>query len=168
MTDRITYDPQAGKPFLHPGRQAEISYHGQVMGYLGEVHPEVLDNYSIGDRAYVAVLDMPKVVECASFDRKYTGIARFPAVTRDISMVMDKNIMVGQVEAVIEKKGGKLLESYHLFDLYEGSQIAEGKKSVAYSITFRAQDRTLEDKDVNEIMEKILGELKSMGIELRG
>ena len=111
---------------------------------------------------------MPKVVECASFDRKYTGIARFPAVTRDISMVMDKNIMVGQVEAVIEKKGGKLLESYHLFDLYEGSQIAEGKKSVAYSITFRAQDRTLEDKDVNEIMEKILGELKSMGIELRG
>ena len=168
MTDRITYDPQAGKSFLHPGRQAEISYHGQVMGYLGEVHPEVLDNYSIGDRAYVAVLDMPKVVECASFDRKYTGIARFPAVTRDISMVMDKNIMVGQVEAVIEKKGGKLLESYHLFDLYEGSQIAEGKKSVAYSITFRAQDRTLEDKDVNEIMEKILGELKSMGIELRG
>ena len=168
MTDRITYDPQAGKPFLHPGRQAEISYHGQVMGYLGEVHPEVLDNYSIGDRAYVAVLDMPKVVECASFDRKYTGIARFPAVTRDISMVMEKNIMVGQVEAVIEKKGGKLLESYHLFDLYEGSQIAEGKKSVAYSITFRAQDRTLEDKDVNEIMEKILGELKSMGIELRG
>ena len=168
MTDRITYDPQAGKPFLHPGRQAEISYHGQVMGYLGEVHPEVLDNYSIGDRAYVAVLDMPKVVECASFDRKYTGIARFPAVTRDISMVMDKNIMVGQVEAVIEKKGGKLLESYHLFDLYEGSQIAEGTKSVAYSMTFRAQDRTLEDKDVNEIMEKILGELKSMGIELRG
>jgi phenylalanyl-tRNA synthetase beta chain len=168
MTKRIAYNPEAGKSFLHPGRQAEISYRGTIMGYLGEVHPEVLDNYDIGDRAYVAVLDMPEVVKLASFDRKYTGVAKFPAVTRDISMVMDKTIMVGEVESVIEKKGGKLLESYHLFDLYEGAQIAEGCKSVAYSITFRAKDRTLEDKDVNEIMEKILAELKEMGIELRG
>ena len=168
MTKRITYDPKAGKPFLHPGRQAEISYRGTVMGYLGEVHPEVLDNYDIGERAYVAVLDMPQVVKFASFDRKYTGVARFPAVTRDISMVMDKKIMVGEVESAIETRGGKLLESYHLFDLYEGAQIAEGCKSVAYSITFRAKDRTLEDKDVNEVMEKILAELKEMGIELRG
>ena len=168
MTKRIAYNPEAGKSFLHPGRQAEISYRGTIMGYLGEVHPEVLDNYDIGDRAYVAVLDMPEVVKLASFDRKYTGVAKFPAVTRDISMVMDKTIMVGEVESVIEKKGGKLLESYHLFDLYEGAQIAEGCKSVAYSITFRAKDRTLADKDVNEIMEKILAELKEMGIELRG
>ena len=168
MTKRIAYNPEAGKSFLHPGRQAEISYRGTIMGYLGEVHPEVLDNYDIGDRAYVAVLDMPEVVKLASFDRKYTGVAKFPAVTRDISMVMDKTIMVGEVESVIEKKGGKLLESYHLFDLYEGAQIAEGCKSVAYSITFRAKDRTLEDKDVNEIMEKILAELKEMRIELRG
>ena len=82
-------------------------------------------------------------------------------------MVMDKSILVGQVEEIIEKRGGKLLESYHLFDLYEGSQIAEGCKSVAYSITFRAADRTLEDKDVSAIMEKILKDLKEMGIELR-
>ncbi|QNM06095.1 phenylalanine--tRNA ligase subunit beta [Qiania dongpingensis] len=168
MRDKITYSPEAGKPFLHPGRQAVISYHQKVMGYLGEIHPEVLDNYDIGDRAYVAVLDMPVVTECASFDRKYEGIAKFPAVTRDISMVMDKDILVGQVEEAIERKGGRLLETYHMFDLYEGSQIAEGYKSVAYSITFRAKDRTLEDKDVNEIMEKILKELKGMGIELRG
>ena len=167
MTEKITYDPKAGKPFLHPGRQASIHYAGRCMGYLGEVHPDVLDNYNIGDRAYVAVLDMPEVTACASFDRKYTGIAKFPAVTRDISMVMDKSILVGQVEEIIEKRGGKLLESYHLFDLYEGSQIAEGCKSVAYSITFRAADRTLEDKDVSAIMEKILKDLKEMGIELR-
>ena len=167
MTEKITYDPKAGKPFLHPGRQAAIHYAGRCMGYLGEVHPDVLDNYNIGDRAYVAVLDMPEVTACASFDRKYTGIAKFPAVTRDISMVMDKSILVGQVEEIIEKRGGKLLESYHLFDLYEGSQIAEGCKSVAYSITFRAADRTLEDKDVSAIMEKILKDLKEMGIELR-
>ena len=167
MTEKITYDPKAGKPFLHPGRQAAIHYAGRCMGYLGEVHPDVLDNYNIGDRAYVAVLDMPEVTACASFERKYTGIAKFPAVTRDISMVMDKSILVGQVEEIIEKRGGKLLESYHLFDLYEGSQIAEGCKSVAYSITFRAADRTLEDKDVSAIMEKILKDLKEMGIELR-
>ena len=167
MTEKITYDPKAGKPFLHPGRQAAIHYAGRCMGYLGEVHPDVLDNYNIGDRAYVAVLDMPEVTACASFERKYTGIAKFPAVTRDISMVMDKRILVGQVEEIIEKRGGKLLESYHLFDLYEGSQIAEGCKSVAYSITFRAADRTLEDKDVSAIMEKILKDLKEMGIELR-
>lgn len=167
MTEKITYDPKAGKPFLHPGRQAVIHYAGRCMGYLGEVHPDVLDNYNIGDRAYVAVLDMPEVTACASFERKYTGIAKFPAVTRDISMVMDKSILVGQVEEIIEKRGGKLLESYHLFDLYEGSQIVEGCKSVAYSITFRAADRTLEDKDVSAIMEKILKDLKEMGIELR-
>ncbi len=167
MTEKITYDPKAGKPFLHPGRQAAIHYAGRCVGYLGEVHPDVLDNYNIGDRAYVAVLDMPEVTACASFERKYTGIAKFPAVTRDISMVMDKSILVGQVEEIIEKRGGKLLESYHLFDLYEGSQIAEGCKSVAYSITFRAADRTLEDKDVSAIMEKILKDLKEMGIELR-
>ena len=167
MTEKITYDPKAGKPFPHPGRQAAIHYAGRCMGYLGEVHPDVLDNYNIGDRAYVAVLDMPEVTACASFERKYTGIAKFPAVTRDISMVMDKSILVGQVEEIIEKRGGKLLESYHLFDLYEGSQIAEGCKSVAYSITFRAADRTLEDKDVSAIMEKILKDLKEMGIELR-
>ncbi len=167
MREKTHYDPQAGKPFLHPGRQAQILYGGRVMGYMGEVHPEVLETYGIGDRAYVAVLDMPELVKAASFDRKYTGIARFPAVTRDISMVMDKGLMAGQIEDVIEKNGGELLESYHLFDLYEGAQIAAGCKSMAYSITFRAKDRTLEDKDVNAVMDRILSELKNMGIELR-
>ena len=167
MHKKETYDPNAGKTFLHPGRQANIVYDGTVIGYLGEVHPDVADNYNIGTRAYVAVLDMPEVVARATFDRKYSGIAKFPAVTRDISMVMPKSIMVGQVEEVIEKMGGKYLESYALFDLYEGAQIKQGHKSVAYSITFRAQDRTLEDTDVTTAMDKIVKELESMGIELR-
>ena len=162
-----TYDPAAGKPFLHPGRQANMIYDGEVIGYLGEVHPQVCDNYDIGTRVYVAVVDMPKVVARASFDRKYEGIAKYPSVTRDISMVMKKDIFVGQIEAVIQSCGGKILESFHLFDIYEGSQIKEGYKSVAYSITFRAKDRTLEDKDVNAVMEKILARLEAMGIELR-
>ncbi len=167
LHEKETYEPNAGKNFLHPGRQANIIYDGTVIGYLGEVHPDVADNYNIGTRAYVAVLDMPEIVERATFDRKYTGIAKFPAVTRDISMVMPKSIMVGQVEEVIEKRGGKLLESYNLFDLYEGAQIKAGFKSVAYSIVFRAKDRTLEEADVSAAMEKILTELEGMGIELR-
>ena len=162
-----TYDPKAGKPFLHPGRQANIIYDGTVVGYLGEVHPEVADNYGIGGRAYVAVIDMPEIVSHATFDRKYKGIAKFPAVTRDISMVVPKEILAGQIEEMIEQRGGSILESYRLFDLYEGSQIKEGYKSIAYSVVFRAKDRTLEEADVSKAMKKILNGLESMGIELR-
>ncbi|WP_455714056.1 phenylalanine--tRNA ligase subunit beta [Anaerosporobacter sp.] len=162
-----TYDPNAGKTFLHPGRQANIIYDGVVIGYLGEVHPDVLDNYDIGEKAYVAVLDMPEVEARAGFAVKYEGIAKYPAVTRDISMVMEKSILAGDVEAIIRKNGGKILESVTLFDIYEGAQIKEGYKSMAYSISFRAKDRTLEDKDVNEIMTKILNGLSKIGIELR-
>ena len=162
-----TYDPNAGKTFLHPGRQANIIYDGIVVGYLGEVHPDVADIYGIGERAYIAVIDMPEIVARATFDRKYEGIAKFPAVNRDLSMVVPKNIMVGQIEEVIEKNGGAHLESYSLFDLYEGAQIKPGFKSVAYSITFRAKDRTLEESDISKAMDKILAGLEAMGIELR-
>lgn len=161
------YDPKAGKTFLHPGRQADIIYDGVNIGYLGEVHPEVADNYKIGDRAYVAVIDMPSMIPFTSFDRKYTGIAKYPAVTRDISMVVPKNILVGQIEEVIEQRGGKILESYELFDIYEGAQILAGFKSVAYSITFRAADHTLEEQEVSGVMKKILNGLQALGIELR-
>lgn len=167
MKDLVTYEPKAGKSFLHPGRQANIIYDNVVIGYLGEVHPEVLDNYEIGEKAYIGVLDMPEIVSRATFDTKYQGIAKYPAVTRDISMVMKKEILAGDVEAVIRKMGGSLLESYHLFDIYEGNQIVEGHKSMAYSIRFRAKDRTLEEKDVTEVMNKILKGLSGLGIELR-
>lgn len=167
MNARPEYDPEAGKAFLHPGRQAEILYKDTVIGYLGEVHPDVADTYGLGERTYIAVLDLPEILPFASFDRKYEGIAKFPAVTRDISMVMPKTVLVGEVEKIIEKRGGKLLEKYNLFDIYEGAQIKEGFKSVAYTISFRAKDRTLEDKDIQPIMEKILEDLSGMGIELR-
>lgn len=167
MNVRPEYDPEAGKAFLHPGRQAKILYKDTVIGYLGEVHPDVADTYGMGERTYIAVLDLPEILPFASFDRKYEGIAKFPAVTRDISMVMPKTVLVGEVEKIIEKRGGKLLEKYNLFDIYEGAQIKEGFKSVAYTISFRAKDRTLEDKDIQPIMEKILEDLSGMGIELR-
>ncbi len=167
MTKKPEYNPDNKKPFLHPGRQADIIYNGEVIGYLGEVHPEVLDNYNIGDKAYIAVIDILKVTENATFDRKYEGIAKYPAVTRDLSMVMRKDILVGDIEKVFEKRGGSLLESMTLFDVYEGAQIKIGYKSVAYSLAFRAKDRTLEEKDIAPIMEKILADLGDMGIELR-
>ncbi|SCG88055.1 Phenylalanine--tRNA ligase beta subunit [uncultured Clostridium sp.] len=164
---KLSYDPKAGKTFLHPGRQANIIYHGEVMGYLGEIHPQVADNYGIGDKAYVAVLDMPVVVKYADFDRKFTGIARFPAVTRDLSMVVPHEILAGDIEDMIIQRGGKILESYQLFDVYEGSQIKAGYKSMAYSVVFRAKDKTLEENEINTAMKKILNGLSSMGIELR-
>lgn len=167
MRKKLSYDPNAGKPFLHPGRQALIQYKNTQIGYLGEMHPEVTDNYDIDTRVYVAVLDMPAILPFASFDRKYEGIAKYPAVSRDISMVVPKNILVGDIEKVIEQRGGKILEDYQLFDIYEGSQIKSGYKSVAYSITFRAKDRTLEENDVAGTMKKILNGLEGLGIELR-
>ncbi len=167
MHKKETYDPKSGKPFLHPGRQAALFYDGTKIGYMGEVHPLVLNAYGIGERAYVAVLDMPSIVEKATFDRKYEGIARFPAVMRDISMVVPKEVMVGQIEEIISVRGGKILESYELFDVYEGEQIQEGCKSVAYSIVFRAKDKTLEEAEITAAMKKILNGLKSLGAELR-
>ena len=164
----FTYNPKGGYPFLHPGRQAAIQNGEDVIGYIGQLHPEVVDNYNMKGEVYVAVVDLPKLTALASFDRKYEGIAKFPASTRDLSMVMSKDIFVGQVEEVIKKYGGNLLENYELFDVYEGEQVGRGKKSVAYTMTFRAKDRNLEAGEVNAITDKIIAGLQKMGIELRG
>ena len=115
----------------------------------------------------MAVIDMPYITEMSSFDRKYTGIAKFPAVSRDISMVCPKHILAGDIEKIIESRGGNYLEDYRLFDIYEGNQIKIGFKSIAYKITFRAPDRTLDDEAVNEQMRRIVKALEEKGIELR-
>ncbi len=167
MKEKPQYRPDGGYPFLHPGRQADIYYKKKKLGYLGEVHPLVAQSYGIGEKAYLAVLDIPTLLPLASFDHKYTGIAKYPATMRDISMVVPKEVSAGQIEAMLTQRGGKLLESYQLFDIYEGSQIQKGFKSMAYSIVFRAKDRTLEDKEVNAAMKKILNGLESLNIRLR-
>lgn len=167
LCDRPEYDPKSEVEFLHPGRRADLIYDGKKIGYLGEVHPDVADNYGLGEKTYIAVLDIPTLVAEANFDIKYTGIANFPAVSRDISLVVPNTVLAGDIEKVIENCGGKLLENFKLFDIYEGDQIEKGFKSMAYSITFRAKDRTLVDDDIKGIMDKLLGQLKDMGIELR-
>lgn len=163
----IECEPAGEIPYLHPGRQAYLKKGKLEIGMLGQIHPEVGDNYNLKTEAYVAVLNMEVLTMLASFDRKYEGIAKFPASTRDLSMVMDKSLFVGQIEHVIKKNAGKILESCELFDVYEGEQVGEGKKSVAFSLIFRAKDRNLESAEVDKAVEKVLDALKQMGIELR-
>ncbi len=167
MRRKPAYEPSTLRPYLHPGRQAVVSYEGREVAFLGEVHPTVAGTYGIGERAYLAVVDILSVLEYANFDYKYEGLAKYPAVTRDISMVVPKDVRAGQIENVLEQRGGKVLEDYSLFDLYEGKQIKPGYKSMAYSVTLRAKDRTLEEKDVTAVMKKILHGLEGLGIELR-
>ena len=168
LRKKAEYDPHADLPFLHPGRKAQIVYDGAVIGYLGEVHPTVAANYAIKERVYIAVIDMPEMVSRASFDYKYEGITNFPVSSRDLSMVVPKNILVGDIEKVFEENGGKYLENYELFDVYEGEQIEKGFKSVAYSLKFRGKDKNLEESDITGAMDKILSGLKNIGIQLRG
>ena len=167
MNKKAIYDPENKKNFLHPGRQASIVYNGKELGYLGEVHPMVANNYSIKDRVYIAVIDTTILRDEASFDKKFEPIAKFPAATRDISMVVPKDVLAGQIEEIFENKGGAYLESFELFDVYEGNQILKGHKSMAYSLVFRAPDKNLSDEDVNSAMNRILKALKGKDIELR-
>ncbi len=164
---KVRYDANCDHPFLHTGRRADILYKGEKLGYLGEIHPDVADNYGIGDKTYVAVIDMPTVMKFMNMDIIYEGIPRFPAVTRDISVVVTGDLPVEKIEDCIEDCGGSLLESYELFDVYQGKGIASGFKSVAYTMTFRHKDRTLEDAEVNAVMEHLIKELKEIGAELR-
>ncbi|GHU43279.1 phenylalanine--tRNA ligase beta subunit [Clostridia bacterium] len=175
VNDKLIYEnPTNGRidleerSYLHPGRQAEILYRKNAwLGYLGEIHPLVAEQYELKERTYVAVLDLPAVFTFASPARKYEGLAKYPAVTRDISMVVPKGILASDIERIFDKKGGAYLENYELFDLYEGDQIKEGYKSMAYSLVFRAKDKTLEEADYVPAMEKLLAALENERIELR-
>ncbi|MCR5775283.1 MAG: phenylalanine--tRNA ligase subunit beta [Lachnospiraceae bacterium] len=167
MKDRIKYEVSK-RPYLHPGRQADIIYNGTVIGYIGQIHPLTAKAYDMAKaEVYIAVLDMPEITARASFEPRYSGIARFPSVTRDLSMVVPKKISAQDIDDILVQRGGKLLESYSLFDIYEGAQIVEGFKSMAYTLVFRADDRTLSDNDINNVMKKILNGLDGLGIVLR-
>ena len=167
MAKKPEYSKAELKNYMHPGRQAQIFYDGVRIGEIGEVHPLVRRNYGIGDRAYIAVLDMPEVIPFATFDRKYTGIAKYPAVTRDISMIVPHEVTAAEIEKIIAQRGGKILESYSLFDIYEGAPIMKGFKSMAYSLVFRHPDKTMEEAEITSAMNKILNGLERMNITLR-
>lgn len=162
-----SYNADAGKTFLHPGRQARIIYEDTVVGYFGEVHPLVQEAYGIAERTYVANIDLSVICKKANFTVKYEGIAKFPSVVRDISLVMDKSLTAGEIEKIIRSESEAILESLELFDIYEGERIGADKKSMAYSITFRNKEKTLEESEISAVMDKILKGLQTIGAVLR-
>jgi len=153
----------------HPGRCANLKVGNDVFATLGEVHPIVIENFDIQKRALVAEINLDKVAKYARQTKKYTPIPKFPAIERDIALVVDENIEVGQIEKVIKKKGKKVLETVELFDIFRNAEkLGENKKSVAYALKFRIAERTLTDDDINPVMKDILEELeKSLGAKIR-
>lgn len=138
------------------------------MQHFGEVHPEVLDNYMISKRAYLAEVNITKLAKYARASKKYTEVPKFPAVERDIAVIVDETVEVGQIEKIVTKKAKKLLESMQLFDIYRNEKLGENKKSVAYSLIFRDKNKTLSDEEINITMESIISELeKTLGASLR-
>ena len=161
------YVPTQEYPYLHPGRQANIQKGKLNVGYIGQLHPEAVRNYDMKGEVYIAVINMDVASMLAKFDIKFTGIAKFPASTRDLALVCNKEVYVGDIEKIIRKNAGKYLETLELFDVYEGEQVGEGKKSVAFSLSFRSVDHTLKDEEVNPAIDKILEALKAQNIEIR-
>ena len=153
---------------FHPGRCAKIEKDGRTIGVFGEIHPYVSKNFGMDIRVYAAELDFNSLYEFYTEDAKYKQLPKYPAVSRDIAMLIDDSINVYEIEKIIKKCSGNILEGYKLFDVYKGAQIPKGKKSVAYSVTFRADDRTLTDEEISEVFNKILAKLeKELNAQLR-
>ncbi len=160
-------EPKKDAPAFHPGRTAEISKDDARIAVLGEVHPEVLENYGIGTRAYVAVIDVEVLFEKADLVRIYKALPKFPATTRDLAFVLDADMPVLHVEKAITKACGKILENIELFDVYQGAQLGENKKSVAWGLRFRSAERTLTDEECNNAVNKAIKAAEELGAVLR-
>ncbi|NLJ97898.1 MAG: phenylalanine--tRNA ligase subunit beta [Tissierellia bacterium] len=156
----LEYVREENNPTFHPNRTANIMYGGESIGIVGEIHKDVMDNYDIGSRVYIGQLNFERIVKESNLDRKYRPLPKYPGITRDIAVVVDEDILVGELEKIIWKNGEGLIEKVELFDVYVGDQVQEGKKSVAFSIFYRSQDRTLKDKEVSTIQENIITDLE--------
>lgn len=157
----LEFLPEKDNPTFHPNRTAAIIRNGKRYGILGEIHPDVIENYEIGTRVYVADLNFDSIVKNTNLERKYKPLPKYPSIVRDIAVVVDRDVLVGDLQKIIIKNSRDLIEDVKLFDVYTGDQISEGKKSIAFSITYRSHDRTLKDGEVNDIQEKIILELKN-------
>ncbi len=165
---KVSYVTCTDHPSFHPGRCAKIMIKNEEIGIVGEIHPEVSKAFEIETPCYVAEINLEKMLDKVNTEVKYKQMPRFPAVIRDIAMIVDKSVHVADMENVMTKAAGSLLDSIHLFDVYEGEQIPENKKSVAYAVSFRAADRNLTNDEVNEVFDKILKALKEkLNAELR-
>ncbi|MBY6930814.1 phenylalanine--tRNA ligase subunit beta [Clostridium botulinum] len=161
------YERESENVSYHPGKTAKLVIGKNVVGTLGEVHLDVTENYGIDVPCFIAELNLDALYESADMDRKYKALPKFPAVTRDIALLVEDSILVQEIEECIRKAGGNLVEKVQLFDIYKGKQIPDGKKSIAYAIAYRA-DKTLTDKEVNKVHDKILRSLEyKLGATLR-
>lgn len=164
---KVDFVPKSDIPYFHPGRCAEVMLQGVKLAEFGEIHPQVATNYEIKEKVYAAVIDIQNVEKFSSYDYKFTEIPKYPAVNRDLSMMCSKSILAGEIENCIRENAGEYLENLELFDVYEGTQIAVGYKSLAYSLSFRAKDKTMEEEEITRIMNRIIKALAKMNVELR-
>lgn len=162
------YERESENVSYHPGKTAKLVIGKNVVGTLGEVHLAVCDNYGLDVPCFVAELNLDFLYESSNMDKKYKPLPKFPAVTRDIALLVEDAVLVQEIDETIRKAGGNLVEKVELFDIYKGKQIPEGKKSIAYAIAYRDENKTLKDEEVNKVHEKILRSLEyKLGATLR-
>ena len=165
---KASYAAVSNHPSYHPGRCAAVSVNGVAVGYMGQVHPLVAQNYGIDCEVYCTEIDFTKLFELRLPDPTYTPLPKYPTVSRDLSLVCDEAVTVAAAEEVIASSAGKLLRSIRLFDIYRGTGVPEGKKSLAFSLELRADDRTLTDADSEAVVSKVLTALaEKLGATLR-
>lgn len=163
-----SFDPQIENTTFHPGRCATLTAGGKVIGTLGQIHPLVAENYGVSSDVYVAEIDFEDMLRLAHTDKTFKKLPKYPASQRDLAFLADDCVLAAQIENIIKKKSGNIFESLTLFDVYKGNQIPENKKSMAYSLVLRDENKTLTDDDVNPIIESILKELsEKLGVNLR-
>ena len=166
--DGVSYIAVTDNPTYHPGRCAEIKVGNKILGTIGEIHPSVSRKFGIDTECYVGELNLENILATMNDDVKYHHLPKYPAVTRDFSILLDKITPVAEIEAVIRKAAGKLLDKLELSDVYEGHQIPEGKKSVMYKAAFRADDRSLTGEEADNLHDKIVKKLENaLGAQLR-
>jgi len=164
----VEYHKESNHPTFHPGRCATLVWGNHILGTMGEVHPKVLENYDIEVKTFLADIDFNILLQLTRMDRIYAPLPKFPASTRDIALLVAKTVESGKIVATIEANGGDILESIKLFDVYEGKQIKEGHKSMAYALSFRSLEKTLTDEEVNVVYDKIQKALETeVDAELR-
>ncbi len=158
---RPEYIPESNNPSYHPGRCAKMMIEGKSIGVFGQIHPLVAKNYGIAADIYCAELDMNLLQTLLEPERTYHPLPKFPAVNRDLSLVCDETVTIAELETCMKKAAGNLLKDIALFDIYRGENLPEGKKSVAFSLVLRSDERTLADQDIDEVIKKVLSSLEN-------
>lgn len=164
---RCDYVPCSDNPSYHPGRTALIKSRNKELGIFGQIHPSVVAEYGIDVPVYCCEMDFDMMFDFKASDKSFKALPKYPAVTRDLALICDDNIYSANIEKRIINLGGKYIESVSVFDVYKGEQVEDGKKSIAYALTLRSDEKTLQDTEIDAIMEKIISGLQKDGISLR-